>query len=1078
MSHLSGHVVHAPSSIPKPQAAQQTPQNMPYQPNQTPSLPPGVLAQEKRILKIDMMGHSWAVIETDFLKDPIFVPPDRANGAADGDTIFVSIKRRPDAKLYARVEKILVKAIPALANSAQIGVASSASPHGSSPSSAYNPHAPLSASHSQPLQPKDATPSSSKLHASAATPKHPPIWVPPSSAAAISHSQPSAYQPSHQFNRAASTPIQGHVQHHSSHNPYAPSSGSRVSSSNPYVKPQAYLPPTTLPTQAQAFKMAPSSHHSPPSAVGYLAAPPQTLKVIEGVLVIDNKSQAYVVPNDSNNVVHIPREFLAGASNGDLVRAHIIPSQSTSDRQVGAVLFRIGVHPSMASSETIPEIKDDAAGSFYPDLEHWTSSHASDMMPSAPPFESPQHIPSVYPQHQPVVGANNGGSSASQQPASSLHPSSPYNHPQQHNASQGSFNPVPQSQQYPIPSSHGAPLAVQAAPSSQPLPQGALPFSRQHSQALPPSASSASIVNRRPSAPSGYGPQSGHVLPTMVPATFINQLRINFNARTKSHPPTLSFAEFVGALDCLGDFDSLSRAFFDAANRAGWKVANGGGGADAINFESFSHFILTFLFSDETSQLRWSFSVLDPVETGYVTRDVIRVQTELVFRLMLNMLLPVYLANPADMAEYMWMLLDENREGHITADQYVESIKKNRNAIIGLGLAQMPSVTPMPIPKRGYPVYPGHPSWTFVLQMMCGLSRSLRAAQESTDFRSSSGSTSAIGPPSNLQQPAAQHMGVSSPTSMGSNLPIQAFRQSNKFELRTVSNQQAKLTFTDYAPAVFRRIRELRGVNDATYLYSLGVEQVLGNFLFGKLTTLAKEGSSGKSGQFFFTSHDGRFLIKTIARHERNTLYKMLPSYLAHLQSYPHSLLVPIYGMHDIDQLTIIVMGNVFNSSYVMDAAWDLKGSVVGRSAPGSFVKKDLDFDRGFVFGASANAELARQIRIDAQYLKSMNIVDYSLIAGYHVLTVDEAAVHDHRDLPPNAHPYFDVGLRSYDPHSGSLKNEVWFLGIIDILIQFGVFKKAENFVKSLVHDPQGISIIPPDQYCERFSNYLVSCIR
>lgn len=1039
---MPSHVVHTPPSMIKPAPTSQTPPNLPYAPHQTPALPPGVLAQEKRILKVDMMGHSWAVIETDFLKDPIFVPPNRTNGAADGDTVFVSIKKRPDEKLYARVEKVLVKAIAALANVPPQAISPPVPQHAQAPIPSYNPYAPIPITYSQPPKGHHSSPSNGQSPSSSASPKHPPIWLPPSQTApSAQNAQPNKYiVPQH-----AMRPGQPPVYQPGAPNPYAPSPQAYAPSSNPYIKPQAYLPPSALPPQVQPQGRPNIQHSGAPSSVGYLASPPRTFKVVEGVLMNDSKTEAYVVPNDSNGMIHIPREFLAGASHGDLVRVHIIPNRGTADKPVGAILFRVGVHPSMAASESAPEIKDDeASGTFYPDLERWAPSAESDILPTGPPMDSAQQM-AFYDYSSPSdVGSSQAPSHFPQHQAPSA-----YTQPSQ-------------------------------APAPASLPPGALPMSRSQlsSQAIPPSSSSASLGNRRPSIPNGYGGAGPN---PRIPAGIHAQLKQVFNSRAKAHPPTMSYAEFVSALDSIGDFDALTRAFFDAANRSGWKIAGGSGGADAINLESFSHFVLTFLFADEPSQLRWSFSVLDPLESGFINQNVMRVQMELIFRLMLNMLLPVYLANPADMAEYMWLLLDDKRQGQISVEQYVEAMSKNRNAIIGLGLAQMPSVTPVPLPKRGYPVYPGHPSWPLVMQMMCGLSRALRAAQESSDYRSVSMPAGAYAPPPNLPIAGTSTSDVGASSAAASAalaLPLQAFRQSNKFELRTVVNVQSKLTFTDYAPLVFRRIREIRGIDDAAYLYSLGVEQVLGNFLLGKLTTLAKEGSSGKSGQFFFTSHDGRFLIKTIARHERNTLYKMLPSYLAHLQTYPSSLLVPIYGMHDIDQLTIIVMGNVFNSPYVMDAAWDLKGSVVGRSAHGSFVKKDLDFDRGFVFGASANAALARQIRLDAQYLKSMNIVDYSLLAGYHVLNVDEAAVHDHRDLPASAHPYFDVGLRSYDPHSGSLKNEVWFLGIIDILIQFGVFKKAENWVKSLVHNPQGISIIPPDQYCERFSNYLVSCIR
>jgi 1-phosphatidylinositol-4-phosphate 5-kinase len=55
----------------------------------------------------------------------------------------------------------------------------------------------------------------------------------------------------------------------------------------------------------------------------------------------------------------------------------------------------------------------------------------------------------------------------------------------------------------------------------------------------------------------------------------------------------------------------------------------------------------------------------------------------------------------------------------------------------------------------------------------------------------------------------------------------------------------------DYAPKVFKRIREHFGVDRLQYMLS-----VAGNYNFLDFITNAK------SGQFFFYSHDERFMIK------------------------------------------------------------------------------------------------------------------------------------------------------------------------------------------------------------------------
>ena len=64
-----------------------------------------------------------------------------------------------------------------------------------------------------------------------------------------------------------------------------------------------------------------------------------------------------------------------------------------------------------------------------------------------------------------------------------------------------------------------------------------------------------------------------------------------------------------------------------------------------------------------------------------------------------------------------------------------------------------------------------------------------------------------------------------------------------------------------------------------------------------------------------------------------------------------------------------------------------------------------------------------------------------------------------------------DGGLCSVDPVTGKEGNEVYYLGIIDILQRYNALKKVEHGMKALTHDAAAVSCAPPNFYAERFLN-------
>jgi 1-phosphatidylinositol-4-phosphate 5-kinase len=62
--------------------------------------------------------------------------------------------------------------------------------------------------------------------------------------------------------------------------------------------------------------------------------------------------------------------------------------------------------------------------------------------------------------------------------------------------------------------------------------------------------------------------------------------------------------------------------------------------------------------------------------------------------------------------------------------------------------------------------------------------------------------------------------------------------------------------------------------------------------------------SNSKSGQFFFYSHDGKYMIKTQTKEENKFMKRILPHYYKFVTEHPHSMLVRILGTYTAGWLT------------------------------------------------------------------------------------------------------------------------------------------------------------------------------
>lgn len=333
-------------------------------------------------------------------------------------------------------------------------------------------------------------------------------------------------------------------------------------------------------------------------------------------------------------------------------------------------------------------------------------------------------------------------------------------------------------------------------------------------------------------------------------------------------------------------------------------------------------------------------------------------------------------------------------------------------------------------------------------------------------------------------------------------LQLADFHGAEKWSFDSSGNEytpssQHDFKFKDYAPWVFRYLREAFQIDAADYLISL-----TGRYVLSEL------GSPGKSGSFFYYSSDYRFIIKTIRKSEHEYLRGILRHYYEHMRRNQNSILTRFFGLHRVKvkggtagNIYFVVMGNIFPPNRDLHEIYDLKGAVHGRLTPelapgdqGPTILKDLNWlqnGRKLRLGPTKATLLMNQIKSDCQFLCRMNIMDYSMLVGLHslargnaehlfdrTLAVVEphATGFSHRPIRPESTPmsaedsttaqseaakveqkeksmclYYreEGGLRaSYQDNTDA--DEVYYLGIIDILTPYSKLKRFESFFKSI----------------------------
>lgn len=226
----------------------------------------------------------------------------------------------------------------------------------------------------------------------------------------------------------------------------------------------------------------------------------------------------------------------------------------------------------------------------------------------------------------------------------------------------------------------------------------------------------------------------------------------------------------------------------------------------------------------------------------------------------------------------------------------------------------------------------------------------------------------------------------------------QDYKTTEKYEFRPTggtgmpSHQLAHtFKFKDYSPVVFAYLRRMAGINEFDFLIS-----VCGNANFIEFI------SNAKSGQFFFYSSDGRYMIKTMTNAESKFLRRILPEYFKHCCENPNTMITRFFGMYRVKlyhlrrNVKFVIMNSVYDTDKILQSFYDLKGSSLGRDAkPHHTVKKDNDLRKNlptdaFVLPSEQRVRVRGQLEKDLEFLHQNDIMDYSMLVGVHHVPPEE----------------------------------------------------------------------------------------
>ena len=305
----------------------------------------------------------------------------------------------------------------------------------------------------------------------------------------------------------------------------------------------------------------------------------------------------------------------------------------------------------------------------------------------------------------------------------------------------------------------------------------------------------------------------------------------------------------------------------------------------------------------------------------------------------------------------------------------------------------------------------------------------------------------------------------------------------------------------EYCPLVFRNLRERFSIYDSDYLKSLTKFQPVANQLPSTSRPIK-----------FYSTYDNQLILKTLSSDEVENMHHFLKEYHPYIvERYGKTLLPQYLGMYRLTvegQVTyIVVMRNIFNSKLPIHKKYDLKGSNPDREASEKERGKELPCfkDNDFIkdgaklhLDIDSKSKLISTLEADTAFLAKENLIDYSLCLGIHDCNRYQQEITEINSPKSTSSNEDDdeaggdstlmsgspkgetgdvgaqgesmqvedgpeIGVIQSTPLPNTNDRQVYFMGLVDVLTQFGLRKR--------------IVTIDPEQYRKKFMEFIAKAI-
>lgn len=141
-------------------------------------------------------------------------------------------------------------------------------------------------------------------------------------------------------------------------------------------------------------------------------------------------------------------------------------------------------------------------------------------------------------------------------------------------------------------------------------------------------------------------------------------------------------------------------------------------------------------------------------------------------------------------------------------------------------------------------------------------------------------------------------------------------------------------------------------------------------------------------------------------------------------------------------------------------------------------ILKDLNWKnqgRKLLLGPEKASLLMGQLRDDCRLLSKLRIMDYSLLIGIHHINPNNITILCESNLSSEQNIFYNDCAGGFKSSfiSGENRGEVYYMGIIDILTPYSIWKKIEHVFKSIRYSRLEISTVDPVQYAKRFLSFV-----